>query len=41
MRAIREGLADPRDNHRTGNLVADIIASFRTRPSLFADGFEQ
>ena len=33
------GIADQRDNHRTGNLIAPIAANWKTNP-IFADGFE-
>lgn len=34
------GIADQRDNHRVGNVTAPIIAGFRPRAKIFADGFE-
>lgn len=33
------GIADQRDNHRTGNLIAPIAANWKTNP-IFADSFE-
>lgn len=34
------GIANQRDNHRVGNVTAPIIAAFRSRATIFADGFE-
>lgn len=37
---LATGIADQRDNHRTGNLTADIVANFRTSDIIFLDGFQ-
>lgn len=34
------GIVDQRDNHRTGNLTADIVANFRASDILFIDDFQ-
>lgn len=34
------GVVDQRDNHRTGNQTADIVANFRTSGIIFLDGFQ-
>ncbi|TDR48530.1 metallopeptidase family M12-like protein [Tahibacter aquaticus] len=34
------GIADTRDNHRTGNLTADIVANFRASQIIFQDGLQ-
>lgn len=34
------GIADQRDNHRTGNQTADFTANFRTSDIIFLDGFQ-
>ncbi|MBL8300524.1 MAG: hypothetical protein JNN30_19475 [Rhodanobacteraceae bacterium] len=34
------GIADQRDNHRTGNQTADFTANFRTSEIIFRDGYQ-
>jgi hypothetical protein len=34
------GISNQRDNHRTGDLTAPIVADFRAGSGLFSDGFE-
>lgn len=34
------GIADQRDNHRTGNMTAGFVANFRTSGIIFLDGFQ-
>ena len=34
------GIAEQRDNARTGDFVADIVANFRVEGFSFRDGFE-
>ncbi|UXI70087.1 M12 family metallo-peptidase [Tahibacter amnicola] len=36
---VPTGIAGARDNHRTGNLTAPIVANFRPSERLFANGF--
>lgn len=35
------GIVDARDNHRTGNATADIVANFRASQIIFQDGLQQ
>lgn len=37
---VPTGVADQRDNHRVGNVTAPIVAGFRPRAVIFADGFD-
>lgn len=34
------GIADQRDNHRTGNMTADFVANFRASGIIFLNGFQ-
>ncbi|HVH35569.1 MAG TPA: M12 family metallo-peptidase [Tahibacter sp.] len=37
---VATGIVDQRDNHRTGNLTADIVANFRASDIIFLDSFQ-